>query len=210
MSYLLKLLGGQSLTRRNGANLQGKCAPMSVPRRTRRRMRDSFVAVDLETTGLSPYRDRIVEIGAIKVIEGEIERSFASLVNPGVSIPSRVIKIHGITNEMVRDAPKIEEVLPSFLEFIYDYPLVAHNAGFDIGFLKRSALSIDRTIENEVVDTLQICRRLFPELGNHKLSTVAEYLSVEGEDMHRALNDCFYVANIYLCCSETVSPGNQL
>ncbi|HEX3028117.1 MAG TPA: PolC-type DNA polymerase III [Clostridia bacterium] len=161
-----------------------------------------FVVFDLETTGLNPYKDKITEIGAVKIRDGKIIDKFNSFVNPGMPIPSMIVKMTGITNEMVEDAPTIEPVLLQFLEFINGAVLVAHNAPFDISFITHNAKLIGEHINNSYIDTLQLSRKMFPDLGKYKLAIVAKHLSIDLKDAHRALNDTTATAEIFVKCLE--------
>ena len=116
----------------------------------------SFVCLDFETTGLSGSKDNVTEIGAVKVLDGEVVQRFSTLVNPGRPIPPRVVALTGITNDMVEDYPRIHELLPMFLGFLGNLPLVCHNAKFDCKFLERDLCAMGRSIENPVDDTLQL------------------------------------------------------
>ncbi|MGJ9423738.1 DEDD exonuclease domain-containing protein [Aeromicrobium sp. CF3.5] len=153
----------------------------------------TFVVVDLETTGGSPARgSRITEVGAVKVCGGEVIGEFQSLVNPDESIPAFITVLTGITNQMVVDAPRIAEVLPSFLEFARGCVLVAHNAPFDIGFLKHAARELAMPWPNhEVLDTAVIARQALTrdEVPNVKLSTLAARFGSATTPDHRALSD---------------------
>ena len=164
---------------------------------------NSFVAFDLETTGLSPVHDRILEIAAIKVHRNAAVDTFESLINPGISIPHHITKINGIDNSMVETAPRIDEILPSFIQFIGDYSLVAHNASFDMQFLCYHARQHGCTIENPSIDSLALCRKAFPECRNHKLQTIARHIHYTTEDTyHRSLSDTKALVAIYIkCCS---------
>ncbi len=159
-----------------------------------------FTVFDLETTGLSAERDRITEIGAVKIKNGEITASFSSFVNPGIPIPGFITKLTGITDDMVKDAPDIEKALPEFMEFIGGSVLVAHNASFDMGFIRHSARSLGKAIDNSVIDTLQLCRNMFPELGRYKLNNVAKHLGISLENHHRAVDDSRATAEIFVKC----------
>ena len=161
-----------------------------------------YVVVDIETTGLSAYSDRIIEIGAVKIENGEITGEFCELIDPGIPIPYRITSITGITTDMVAGKSAIEEVLPLFLEFCGGSAIVAHNARFDMGFIKHNADKLGCECNHEVVDTLYIARRLFPQLKSHKLDAVADHLGIEQEDYHRALSDAKTAAHIFLRCSE--------
>lgn len=161
----------------------------------------SFVCLDFETTGLSG-RDRVTEIGAVKVLEGEIVQRFYTLVNPGRPIPPRVVALTGITNDMVEDHPRIEEILPVFLGFLGNLPLVAHNAKFDCKFLERDLLQMGREIENPVADTLQQARLVCPGLPSYKLSFLTNHFSIPLNDAHRAWCDAEATAKLYLLLQE--------
>lgn len=152
----------------------------------------TFVVVDLETTGGRRDSSAITEIGAVKVRGGQVEGEYQTLVNPEMTIPPFIVRLTGITNFMVEDAPRIENVLPSFLEFLGDAVLVAHNAPFDVGFLRAACKEHGYDWPgNEVVDTVQLARRVVPkdEAPNHKLSTLAQLFKVSVTPDHRALSD---------------------
>lgn len=158
---------------------------------------DTFIIFDIETTGLTPGKDRITEIGAVKLKGGEIIDKYQSLVNPQIPIPDKIVTLTGITSEMVQDAPLIEDVLPSFLEFIGDAVLVAHNATFDVNFIRHFADSIGKSVTNSVIDTLSLSRVLLPHLNRHKLNIVADELGVILENHHRAVDDAEATAQIF-------------
>ncbi|MBW3662102.1 MAG: DEDD exonuclease domain-containing protein [Actinobacteria bacterium] len=151
----------------------------------------TFVVVDLETTGLSPASDRITEVGAVKVRAGEVLGEFHTLVHPGRRVPAAVTAVTGITDAMVRSSPPIEAVLPSLLEFLRDGVLVAHNAGFDVGFLDHELARSGRPrLTNTVVDTARLARRaLGGEVRDCRLSTLARHLRSRFTPEHRALAD---------------------
>ena len=126
------------------------------------KLRDTYVVFDLETTGFSPVKDKIIEIGAVKVEEGKITDKFSTFVNPKVPIPFEITRLTSITDEMVMNAPTIEEVLPEFLEFIDGAALVAHNAGFDVGFIEQNCRYQDIQPDFTSVDTVALARILLP------------------------------------------------
>lgn len=159
-----------------------------------------YVVFDIETTGLSPTKDKITEIGATKIKGGIIVDRFSQLVNPGINIPEKIVKLTGITDEMISDKPSIEAILPNFLEFIGDSVLVAHNASFDISFIKENCKKINTKISNAVLDTLQLARELFPQLKKYKLDVIAKHLNISLENHHRAVDDAEATANILLKC----------
>ena len=165
-------------------------------------LEEEFVVVDIETTGLNSDKDKITEIGAVKIRGGKIIDKFSCFVNPGIPIPSFIVKLTGITDEMVKDSPAIEYVLTEFLQFANNATLVAHNANFDLGFIRHFARIIGEKVNNSVVDTLQLCRNLFPELGKYKLSVIAKHLGIGLENQHRAVDDSRATAEIFLNCIE--------
>ena len=159
-----------------------------------------FVVFDLETTGAKTPPCRVTEIGAYRVLNGEIVEEFHSLVNPETPIPFFITLLTGITDEMVREAPKFNEVADSFLQFIGDSILVAHNAGFDMRFLNHEVgrLYEDYRLGNPSLCTVQLSRKLLPDIQNHKLKTLAEHYSVELVNHHRANEDAHATARIFI------------
>ena len=151
----------------------------------------TFVVLDLETTGLSAQRDRITEVGAVKVRGGEVLGELQTFVNPRRSIPASISAVTGITDAMVRDAPPIEAVLPTVLSFLDGHVLVAHNAGFDLGFLRAAAERIEYgPLDPTVLDTARLARRLLKdEVRNCRLATLAQHLRARTSPEHRALAD---------------------
>lgn len=166
---------------------------------------DAYVVFDVETTGLDSKHDQVIEIGAVKIKNRKVIDKFSSFVNPTMMIPEKITALTGISQGMVKDAPGIDEVLTSFLVFAGDAVLVAHNASFDMGFIRKSAKEIGRPVRNSVLDTLQLCRGLFPGLSNHKLQTVAEHLQIELENHHRAVDDSEAAGHILLQCLSLLS-----
>ena len=148
-----------------------------------------YCVLDLETTGFSFRTEKITEVGIMKIKNGEVIDSFETFVNPEKPIPYRVVEVTNITDDMVKDAPKIDEVFPKILEFIGDSVLVAHNADFDIGFLKYNANQLGYTLENTYLDTLRLAKELFPNYKKYKLGIIAENLGIKVEVAHRALDD---------------------
>jgi len=156
----------------------------------------TFIVLDLETTGTSPQQGcGITEIGAIAVRGGEVLGEFSTFVNPQVPLPDYIINLTGITDEMLVDAPLISEVFPDFIEFIdrhEDIHLVAHNAPFDIGFLKAAATSLAlEWPKYEVIDTVKLARRVIDrsEILNYKLGTLSQFFDTQALPNHRALDD---------------------
>jgi DNA polymerase III epsilon subunit len=167
-------------------------------------MHETLFVIDLETTGLYPERgDRILEIAAVPVVEGRIrmERAFDRLVNPRTPIPPEATRINGITDDMVRDAPPIEQVLPEFFAHVGECPLVAHNAAFDIGFLRHYADALGLMwFTNRIIDTIDMSKELFPVSRSHSLDSLVRRLGIgtEGGKRHRSLEDAFLTALCYL------------
>ncbi|MFA5561678.1 MAG: PolC-type DNA polymerase III [Eubacteriales bacterium] len=159
--------------------------------------RDEMVVFDIETTGLSNTADRITEIGAVKIRAGEITGSFESLVNPGIPIPESVSRLTGITDEMVADAPGIEEALPRFLAFAGTCVLVAHNANFDAGFIRTAAARCGLPFTNTYLDTLALSRYVNAELNRHGLDALVRHYGLEAFNHHRASEDAAMLAQIF-------------
>lgn len=158
-----------------------------------------FIVFDLETTGLYAANDRITEIGAVRVRGGEVIEEFDVLVNPERPIPEKIVKLTGITDDMVRGAAKEHEALTAFYAFCgaENAVLVAHNAPFDTGFLKAAAARCGLPYHFSHIDTVPICRGMFPTLKNHKLNTVAEHLQLPPFNHHRACDDARVLAGIF-------------
>ncbi|HCD09308.1 MAG TPA: PolC-type DNA polymerase III, partial [Thermoanaerobacter sp.] len=161
-------------------------------------LEDEFTVFDIETTGLSNINDEIIEIGAVKIKEGKIIDTFETFVNPKIPISSFITKLTGIDESMVKDAPSIEEILPKFLEFASNSVLVAHNANFDVSFIKSKAKKFNLNVNNAVLDTLELSRHLYKDLKNYKLDTLAEHLQVKLEHHHRAVDDAMATAEIFI------------
>lgn len=160
---------------------------------------DTYVVFDIETTGLSKEKEMITEIGAVKVADGKIIDRFSTFVNPQRPISAEITKLTGITDDMVKDAPTIENVLPEFLKFCEDTVLVAHNASFDTGFIRIAAERAGLgELHHTIVDTLELARALLPELNKHKLDIVCEHLGVTFNGHHRAVNDAEATAEVFI------------
>lgn len=159
-----------------------------------------FVVFDIETTGLYADKDRITEIGAVRIENGQVTDTFSTFVNPGIPIPDFITRLTGITDDMVADAPAVDQALDDFLSFVGKLPVVAHNASFDTGFIRYNARLCNKSFDNVIVDTLQLSRNMFPELGKYKLNLVAKHLGVKLENHHRAVNDAEATALIFMKC----------
>lgn len=161
---------------------------------------DDYVVFDLETTGLTPEDNEIIEISALKYKNNVLIDEFSKLVKPSISIPSKITKLTGITNEDVANCNTIDEVLPKFIGFIENYTLVAHNGSFDFSFIEKylNELNIDYK-NNSNIDTLYLARKYLPELDNHKLETLKEYFKLDNVS-HRATADCETTNTVYQYC----------
>ena len=159
---------------------------------------ESFVVFDIETTGFSPVKNRVIEIGAVKIENQKVTGRFSSFINPKTPIPFQIEQLTGIRDEMVINAPLIEEVLPDFLSFCEGSILVAHNANFDISFMKHNAERLGLNFDFTYIDTLGISRLLFPSHKKHTLDAVAKHMGVVLTSHHRAVDDAECTAQIFL------------
>jgi len=157
-----------------------------------------YVVFDLETTGFSPETNRIIEIGAVKVQNGKIVDKFSTFVNPKVPIPFRIEQLTSINDSMVIDAPVIADILPEFMKFCEGCVMVAHNADFDMSFIKKNCQRLDIPCKPTIVDTVALARVLLPNLNRFKLDTVAKALGVSLENHHRAVDDAGCTAEIFV------------
>lgn len=157
-----------------------------------------YIVFDIETTGLDSSYDEVIEIGAIKVKNNKTVSKFNSLVKPKNEIDEYITELTGITNEMVKDAPTIEEVLPDFMDYIGNDILIGHNVNFDINFiydnLYRNKLDV---LTNDFIDIMRISRKLLPELPHHRLIDLAKYFKIDSTNNHRSLKDCEITMNVY-------------
>ena len=158
---------------------------------------DSFVVFDLETTGFSATKNKIIEIGAVKVVNGSITERFSTFVNPKVPIPYEIEQLTHITDDMVLDAPMIHEILPQFMEFCQNAVMVAHNADFDMSFIRHNCDLLGLECEKTVLDTVALARVLLPSLNRFKLNTIAKALNISLENHHRAVDDAACTAEIF-------------
>ena len=160
-------------------------------------LEDTYVVFDIETTGFSPTNNHIIEIGAVKLENGQITERFSEFVNPHEPIPFEIEKLTGINDEMVLNAPGIEDVLPRFLAFSEGAVMVAHNAGFDMSFINANVKLLDIPLKKTVVDTVGLARVLLPGLSKYKLDVVAKALNISLENHHRAVDDAGATAEIF-------------
>jgi DNA polymerase-3 subunit alpha (Gram-positive type) len=157
----------------------------------------TFVVFDLETTGLDVMNNGITEIGAVKVVNGKLTEQFTTLIKPDYPITQEIVKLTGITDELVKDSPKIGVVIPDFMKFIDGAVLVAHNAEFDIKFIKRFAGAEEYEIKNKILDTMDLARSVLPSLRHHDLHTLAEHFNITFRH-HRAMSDAYATAEVLI------------
>lgn len=157
-----------------------------------------YIVFDIETTGLSQKKNKIIEIGAVKVRDGEEIDRFSEFINPEEPIPYSIEQLTSITDEMVMHAPTVDVILPKFLEFCGDDIVVAHNAAFDTGFIKKNAKDLGMKFDNTIMDTMTLSHVLLPELGKFTLDRVCKALNVKNEHHHRAVDDANATAKIFV------------
>lgn len=157
-----------------------------------------FVVFDIETTGFSKEKCKIIEIGAVKVENGEVTERFSTFIDPGMPIPQEITELTGITDSMVRNTPSFEEVIDSFIEFCSGCVMVAHNASFDMGFMKRKSEECGRSFDLPYLDTLILARCMYPGLSNYRLDTICRHLGVILAHHHRAVDDAEATANAFI------------
>lgn len=169
---------------------------------------DNYVAIDIETTGLDPCYDEIIEVGAVRFQNSVAVDSFSTLVKPLNEINDFITELTGIKNEDLVSSPSLQDILPNFISFIENDILVAHNAHFDVNFLYDACLeTCDHILSNNIVDTMRLSRLLLPELKNHRLSTVVRYFEISQDVPHRALHDCVLASR---CLSSLQSKAIEL
>ena len=160
-------------------------------------MTDTYIALDLETTGLNPSRDRILEIGAVRVIDGQIEESYETLVNPGRKLDKRIEELTGITDEMAAGGMDTRTAVTGLVEFCGELPLLGHNILFDYSFLKQNTMNLSLPFEKEGIDTLKIARVLFPKMEHRSLQSLCCYYQIRQEKAHRAVSDALSAMELY-------------
>lgn len=159
-------------------------------------MTDSYICIDLETTGLDPKRDKIIEIGAVRVENNTITSKWESFVNPGRKLEERIVELTGIRDEQLADAPKIEQILPEFLEFAGEQVLLGHSVLFDFSFIKKAAVNERMRFERQGIDTLKIARKYLQQLESRSLFHLCKYYDIP-HSAHRALEDATATVALY-------------
>lgn len=166
-----------------------------------KKMIDHYIALDLETTGLDPKKDKIIEVGAVRVRNGKVTDRFQSLIDPGVVLPDQITQLTGITQEELNGAPYPEQVLPKLLDFMGDDVILGHSVMFDYSFLKKEAVNqgLWKTEQHAMgIDTLKLARVLLPELPSRRLADLCVHYQIEHQ-AHRALGDAESTAELYRC-----------
>lgn len=170
----------------------------------------TYTVVDTETTGYTPKYAKMVEIAAVKIYPDftiDYENTFSELINPEISIPYNAYKVHNISNDMVKDKPLIQDIMPSFLSFAKDSVIVGHNINFDMRFIKHEAQNCNLPLTfNHVLDTLSLSKKAVPNLEAYKLDNLIDYfninLNIDNSDRHRALFDAVNTAIVMIKCLE--------
>lgn len=156
-----------------------------------------YVCVDIETTGIRAKWDKIIEIGAVKVRDGKVVETFSKLINPGIKVSPYIRELTGINDEMLKNQPYIEQVLPEFVDFAKDDLLLGHNIMFDYGFLKQNAINLNLEFEKMGIDTLKIARKTLKGLESRGLEFLCNYYGIKDENHHRAFNDAQVTSKLY-------------
>lgn len=159
-------------------------------------MINTYISIDLETTGLNPKHDKIIEIGAVKVVDGQTVDTFSTFVNPGCRLEDRIVELTGITDEMLKGAPDMEEIFPKLEAFLGELPFVGHSILFDYSFLKKAAVNGKRSFEKQGIDTLKIARKYLAELEHRNLDFLCEHYQIP-HHAHRALEDAEATSGLY-------------
>lgn len=161
---------------------------------------DDYVVFDIETSGLNYVHDKIIEIGAVKYKNNQIVDEFSYLINPKIKLEKIIIDVTGLTDDDLKDKPLIDEILPKFLDFIEDLPIIGHNVSFDCDFINYNIKKLHlKKMKNEVIDTLFLSRITIYDIKNHRLKTLKEYLNLD-YNSHRAICDCYTCNSVYQYC----------
>lgn len=174
-------------------------------------MINNYVVLDIETTGFTPKSDKITEIGAVKIRDGEEAGTFSELINPGRKLPERITEVTGITDDMLKGKRNINEVLPDFIRFCDTDVIVGHNLMFDYSFIKANAVNMNLKFEKSGIDTLKIAKKHLNGLESRKLDYLCSYYGIEDKEHHRAYNDAAVTYRLYLKLAELFeSPENDV
>lgn len=174
-----------------------------------RDMEDDYVVLDVETTGLSPVQNDIIEFSAVKISNGLIIETYSTLINPGYLIDPFITALTGISNEMLFKEKNIDLVIDEIIAFIGDSIILGHNTSFDIRFLYHNIIKLRGfELTNDYMDLLSITRKLYPQWRNHKLGTVGNMLCLKNKPSHRAMNDCLATYEAYEICKKYMNENN--
>lgn len=171
-------------------------------------MINRYVALDIETTGLNPAVDRIIEVGMARVEAGNITQKYSALVYPGITVSERITELTGIHNEELTGKPRIEDIIGEITEFIGDWPVLGHNVIFDFSFLKKAAVNNGLTINDDGIDTLKLARRILPEAEHKSLSFLCQYFNIDPGRSHRAYDDAVSASLLYAKLEE-IKPDDE-
>lgn len=173
-------------------------------------MKSAYIVLDFETTGLSPQVDRVIEIGAVKVMSGEITDRYQTLINPRFRIPSVITQITGITNQMVATAPDARSAINELKQFVGELPILAHNASFDSRFFFAEMQRLGHHVQNEFFCSLLLARRILPELKGHKLQDLCGHYQIHNTEAHRALADVLATQQVFTrICGQIKEQGRM-
>ena len=173
-------------------------------------MKKDYIALDLETTGLSPKKDRILEIGAVRVKNNKPVEKFACLINPGIPVPAHITQLTGIDMAMARSGQEIRPAMEQFLEFCGDSVILGHNIPFDFGFLQHNAATLGREFPCMAIDTLQLARKFLPQLPSRKLGDLCSYYGIVQTRQHRAWEDASAASMLYQKMAEEFGEGQEM
>lgn len=160
-------------------------------------MINTYIALDLETSGVNPASDKIIEIGMAKIVDGEVVSTYNKLFDPSLELSDRITQITGISNEMLKGMPKINDCINEIIDFTGDLPLLGHNIIFDYSFLKKAAVNNNLRFEKKGIDTLKIARRLLNDVPHKNLEYLCSYFQIDPGNSHRALSDALSAKKLY-------------
>lgn len=171
---------------------------------------DSYVVIDIETTGFDPNSDSIIELAALRIRNNEVVDKFQTLVNPNIEIDQFISNLTGITNDILKNAPALNEKIKEFIDFIGDDIIIGHNVNFDINFIYDNSIKIlNSALQNDFIDTLQISKAYILDVPNYKLQTLAKKFNIDYTGAHRALKDCYITNNLYNILKDTLITHNK-
>ena len=197
---MLEMQKNKSNMNQSGSSLESKKTPKIQNQKAKNLLNfvDDYVLVDIETTGLSPINDDIIEIGAIKVVQNKIVDTYNELIRINKRLPDKIVSLTGITDEMLRNGRMPSTVLKEFVNFVNDNVIIGHNVNFDLGFLcDKCKKYLDYNLNNDYIDTLYLARKLVPNSINHKLGTLAKYFNISYAGAHRGLKDVEITYEVY-------------